>query len=68
MPPSKKAMTLRLSEEQADQLELVANVDNLPVAEVVRKAIADHIGSRQQDEGFRNSLRERIERARRLLD
>jgi predicted DNA-binding protein len=63
-----KAMTLRLSPEQAEQLELVAAVDDVPVAEVVRDAIDRHIGERQKDEVFRSSLKDRIERAQRLLE
>ena len=61
-------MTLRLSPEQAEQLELVASVDDVPVAEVVRDAISRHIVERQKDEAFRNSLKDRIERAQRLLE
>ena len=62
-----KAMTLRLSPEQAEELETIANVDDRAVAEVVREAIARHIDERRKDEAFREGLRERIERAQRLL-
>jgi hypothetical protein len=62
-----KAMTLRLSAEQAEELATVASVDDLPVAEVVRTAIDEHIASRRRDEQFRRNLRERIEKAQRLL-
>src|ERR1700730_15003223 len=37
-----KAMTIRLSAEQAEELETVANVEALPVSEVIRAAIAEH--------------------------
>jgi predicted transcriptional regulator len=62
-----KAMTIRLSEEQADALETVAAVEALPVSEVIRAAIAEHIDTRKKDPAFQDSLRERLERARRLL-
>ncbi len=62
-----KAMTLRLSAEQAEELATVASVDDLPVAEVVRAAIAEHIAARRHDEQFRRNLRERIEKAQKLL-
>ena len=62
-----KAMTVRLSHEQAEELETVASVENRPVAEVIRAAIAEHIDSRKQDEQFRTTLRERIERTERML-
>jgi predicted DNA-binding protein len=62
-----KAMTLRLSPEQAEELETIAGVENLPVAEVVRAAITRHIEETRNDEGFRQGLRARIERAEKLL-
>ena len=62
-----KAMTIRLSAEQADELETVATVDNQPVSEVVRAAIAEHIERRKKDERFQVSLQERIDRAQRML-
>jgi predicted transcriptional regulator len=62
-----KAMTIRLSPEQAEELETIANVVDLPVSEVVRAAIAEHIEARRQDEGFRRNLRDRLDRAQRLL-
>lgn len=64
---SPKAMTIRLSQEQADELETVASVENKPIAEVIRAAISEHIDARKQDEGFQRSLREQIERTQRLL-
>lgn len=62
-----KAMTIRLTQEQAEELETVAGVDAVPVAEVVRAAIAEHVESRKQDAEFQRSLRERIERAQQML-
>lgn len=60
-------MTIRLSAEQADQLETVASVENQPVSDVIRAAIASHIETVSKDEKFQEGLRERIERARGLL-
>lgn len=60
-------MTIRLSAEQAEELETVATVDNQPISEVIRAAIAEHIQERKRDEGFQDSLRQRIERARQML-
>lgn len=62
-----KAMTIRLSEDQADALETVATVENQPVSEVIRAAIAEHVVRRSQDPNFQSSLRDRIRRAERLL-
>lgn len=63
-----KAMTIRLSAEQAEALETVATVENRPVSDIIRAAISDHIAARRRDPGFQEGLRARIDRARRLLD
>jgi hypothetical protein len=42
----------RLARDQAEELDLVAAVDNQPVAEVIRAAIAEHIASRKQNADF----------------
>jgi predicted transcriptional regulator len=65
-PP--KAMTIRLSHEQAEELELVAAVSRQPVSEIIRSAIAEHLETRKQDKAFRKGLRARIERAQRMIN
>jgi hypothetical protein len=60
-------MTIRLSADQAEELETVAAVDNQPISEVIRAALAEHIADRKRDASFQDSLRERIERAQRML-
>lgn len=62
-----KAMTIRLTGEQAEALETVASVEDLPVSEVIRAAIEGHIDSRKKDPAFQDSLKDRLARARRLL-
>ncbi|MDA8379358.1 MAG: hypothetical protein M0020_00755 [Actinomycetota bacterium] len=63
-----KAMTIRLSVEQAHELETVANVDDLPIVEVIRAAISEHVESRKKDSTFQESLRSRIEQAQSMLE
>ncbi|MCW6531952.1 DUF6290 family protein [Sphingomonas sp. MMSM20] len=63
-----KAMTIRLSPEQAEALETVASVEQRPISDVIRAAISEHIELRRRDPEFRAGLEERIGRARRLLD
>lgn len=63
-----KAMTIRLSADQAEQLETVATVDDQPVSEVIRAAIAEHIERRKKDAQFQDGLKNRIARAQQLLD
>ena len=62
-----KAMTIRLSADQADALDTVAAVDGQPISEVIRTAIAGHIEERKRDASFQDGLRQRIQRAQRML-
>lgn len=64
----RKAMTLRLSQEQADALEAVAQADGVPVAEAVRIAINEHIERRRKDKSFQDRLRASLERNQRILE
>jgi predicted transcriptional regulator len=65
---STKAMTIRLSAEQAEALETVATVEERAVSDIIRAAISEHIETRRRDPKFREGLKARINRARRLLD
>ena len=65
--PKRKAMTLRLDTETADQLEALAQVEGVPVSEVVREALARHIEQRRADAGFQKRLRDSIERNQAIL-
>jgi predicted transcriptional regulator len=62
-----KAMTIRLSADQAEALETVASVDNMAVVDVIRAAISEHVEARTQDAEFQRSLRERLERVQAML-
>ncbi len=62
-----KAMTIRLSAEQADALETVASVEQRAVSDVIRAAIAEHIEGRRRDPDFQRGLQARIDRASQLL-
>lgn len=64
----RKAMTLRLSQEQAEALEAVARADGVPVAEAVRVAINEHIERRRGDKAFQDRLRASLERNQRILE
>jgi predicted DNA-binding protein len=56
-----RTMTLRLTDEQAATLDLVARADGQTVTETVRTAIDAHIEARRRDSGFRERLRRRHE-------
>jgi len=63
-----KAMTIRLSADQAEALETVASVEQRAISDVIRAAISEHIETRRRDPDFQAGLEARISRARRLLD
>jgi len=56
--PPIRATTLRQSADQADELELVARVDGVPVSDATRKAIAAYIAARRADPEFQRRLRQ----------
>ena len=62
-----KTMSIRLSAEQAQDLDMVAAVDGHPVSEVIRSAIDEHVAERKRDAAFQDGLRQRIARAQRML-
>ncbi len=62
-----KAMTLRLDDEQAAALEAIARIENVPVAEEVRRALAAHIATRRQDREFQARLAASLKRNREIL-
>jgi len=63
-----KTMTLRLTDEQAATLELVARADDQTVTEAVRVAIDAHIAERRRDTEFKERLRRRHDEERALYE
>jgi predicted DNA-binding protein len=63
-----KVTTIRQSAEQAAELEAIARVDGIPVAEVIRTAIAEHIEARRNDPAFRDRLQRRLEEDQVILE
>lgn len=64
----RKAMTVRLDADQAQDLEAIAAVEGTPISEEVRKAIARHIAEKKKDKDFQTRLRKSIEKNRAILD
>jgi predicted transcriptional regulator len=64
----RKAMTLRIDIDTAEQLEALAQVEGVPLSEVVREALVRHIEERRADAGFQTRLRDSIERNRAILE
>jgi hypothetical protein len=63
-----KTMTLRLDDERAAMLELVARADEKSLTDAVRDAIDRHIEERRNDVEFRERLRQRHEAERVLYE
>jgi post-segregation antitoxin (ccd killing protein) len=61
-------MTLRLTPEQAGELEAVARAEGISVSEAVREAIADHIERKRKNKAFQTRLRAAMERDREILE
>ena len=65
--PTNKAFTIRLSEEQAEELSVIANVDGMATAEAVRRAVQAYIDERRGDQDFRRRTREALKRHEAVL-
>lgn len=65
---SQKSMTLRLSADQAAELEAVARAEGISVSDAVREAIAEHIERKRKDGAFRERLRTVVARDREILE
>jgi len=65
---SRKNMTLRLSTEQADELEAVARAEGISVSDAVREAITEHIERKRKNKAFRDRLHALMDRDREILE
>jgi Arc/MetJ-type ribon-helix-helix transcriptional regulator len=63
-----KITTLRLPKELADELDVVARVDRLPVSELVRAAIYRFIADRRSEPDFKERLNQVAEEDRKTLE
>lgn len=61
-------LTVRLKLDQAETLRRVAQVDNVPVNEAIRRAIDGHIEQRRGDPRFRRRLEEILDQDARILE
>jgi Ribbon-helix-helix protein, copG family len=64
---STRARTLRLPAEQAEELEAIADIDEVSVNEEIRQAIESHIETRRQDADFKRRLEASIARNKEIL-
>lgn len=64
---SVKAMSLRLPEEQADQLQAIARVEEVSISDAVREAIDKQIAAKRNDKDFQARLKKRLEEDQEVL-
>lgn len=62
-----RAFTVRIPEDQAEELEAIASSDGASLAEEVRIAIAERIERKRSDPGFQAWLRDDMARNRRIV-
>jgi len=69
-PPANetRAMTIRLTTQQAEELEKIAQIDHVPIAEAVRQAVTAHIQERRTDPEFQERVRRIIDQDRAILE
>lgn len=63
-----KGFTVRLDDDQAEELEAVAKVEGVSVAEEIRQAINSRLAERRADAEFRQRLRRSLEDNKRILE
>lgn len=63
-----RVTTVRLTEEQAVEVELVARIYGISTSDLIRIAIAEYLTKRKSEVEFRQRLARRIEQDRRILD
>ena len=66
--PNTKAMTLRLDEDRAAELEAVAKTNNQSVTDVIRDGIDLMIQNAKNDEEFQARLKASMERNAQVLE
>lgn len=62
-----RAFTVRIPEDQAEELEAIAASDGASLAEEVRIAIAERIEQKRRDPSFQAWLRDHMARNRRIM-
>jgi uncharacterized protein GlcG (DUF336 family) len=63
-----KAMTLRIPEERAAELEAVARAEGKSVNQTILDAVDQLIAERRKDKAFLTRVRQSIERDREVLE
>jgi predicted DNA-binding protein len=64
----KKAISVRLPDEMADELAAISRVQDTHISEVIREAIENHLVTRRTDKKFQQLVKKRLEEDRELLE
>ena len=62
------AMTLRLPQDLAEDLKIVADCDGETVSDAIRAAVADWVERRRRDPNMQDTMKARVARMERLLE
>jgi predicted transcriptional regulator len=57
-----KNMTLRLDRELAARVEALAEIESIPVTQVIRSALSSHLEQRKRDPDFQSKLQRQLAR------
>jgi predicted DNA-binding protein len=63
-----KAISIRLPDQMAAELAAIARTQEVPISEVIREAVENHIATRRDDEDFQAQLKKRLEEDREVLE
>ena len=63
-----KTLSVRMSQEQYEQVETIAQIEGVPIAETIRAGLELLIKAKRHDQGFRKRVLDAVSRAQRLLD
>lgn len=65
---SGRALSVRLPDDLAGEIDVIARVEGVSVSETVRAALHSFVSTRRSDEDFKERLRQRIEKDRQVLE
>jgi predicted transcriptional regulator len=63
-----RAISLRLPEQTATELAAIARTQDVPVSEVVRQAVENHIAALFTDKEFQQRLKKHLEEELEILE
>ncbi|HEX5526323.1 MAG TPA: ribbon-helix-helix protein, CopG family [Solirubrobacterales bacterium] len=63
-----KAISVRIPDQMTAELAAIARTQDIPLSEVIREAIENHIVSRRTDKDFQRLLKKRLEEDQKLFE